>query len=177
VLLASAAVRPSPGWDGSDDPDDGSFGFSAPVACKEIRGYSDYVPLPDAALTSDDKLLVYFEPRHYKSARAGNKFEAHFTQDGAIRRRGEKPVLWSKKNLLDYRATDDRPPRLIYLRNTIALKGLKPGEYDFEIVLRDEVGRSAAAVRTLPFRVVAPASGDGPAQAEPDRKKGRPGSR
>lgn len=140
-------------WGGEGD-DDGSFGLTAPVACREINGYEDYVVLPGAALTADEKLLVYYRPVHYKSARVDGKYEVHLTQDGRVRRRGSKAVLWSKPRLLDYKVRTDTPPQLIYLRNTIALKGLKPGEYELDVVLRDEVGQSAPAVRSLPFRVV-----------------------
>jgi hypothetical protein len=167
--LAATGARPCSSADTSDDdPDDGTFGLSAPVACKEVRGFEDYEPLPDAALTADEKLLVYLRPRHYKVTREGSKYVAHLTQDGRIRRRGEKAVLWSKKNLLDYKAETDTPPGPIYLRNTVALKGLKPGEYDFEITLYDKIGQSAPAVRTLPFRVVAAPA---PEKDEKDRDK------
>ncbi len=137
------------------DLDDGSFAVTKPIACKEIHGYEDYVVLPRAALTSDEKLMVYFMPRHYKSDRVGDKFSVHFTQDGRIRRRGEKAVLWSKNKLLEYEATTDRPPSQIFFRNTLGIKSLKPGEYDFDIILRDEVGKSEPAIRTLPFTVIA----------------------
>jgi hypothetical protein len=40
------------------------------------------------------------------------------------------------------------------LRNTISLKILKPGDYDYDIILVDKIGRSEPAVRTLPFTVV-----------------------
>lgn len=138
----------------SEDADDGSFGMSPPVACKEVRGFGDYDPLSAPALTSDEKLLVYFQPRHYKTARVGEKYEAHFVQEGRIRRRGAKGVIWSKPKLLDFTASSVDPPRQVYLRNTISLKGLKPGEYDYDVVLHDAVGRSASAVRTLPFTIV-----------------------
>jgi hypothetical protein len=156
------------GLSGGDAPDDGSFGMTEPIACREINGYEDYVVLPDAALTADEKLLVYFRPRHYKSAPVDGQFEAHLTQSGKVRRRGEQAVLWSKAKLLDYRVRTAEPPKLIYLRNTIALKGLKPGEYEFEIVLRDEVGRSKPAVRVLLFRIL-PSPG-------PTRDEKSPGS-
>ena len=146
----------------SGDADDGSFGMTPPVACKEVRGFGDYEPLPSPALTSDEKLLVYYQPRHYKTARVGDKYEAHFVQDGRIRRRGSKGVIWSKPKLLDFTASSVDPPRQVYLRNTISLKGLKPGEYDYDIVLHDAVGRSASAVRTLPFTII-----EAPAGAEP----------
>jgi hypothetical protein len=157
--------------DDSRDPndDDGSFGMTMPVACKEIRGFEDFQELPGAALTSDEKLLVYFRPRHYKSAKVGAEFEAHLTQDGRIRRRGEKAVLWSKAKLLDYRVKTDMPPQSIYMRNTISVKALKPGEYDYDITLHDAIGRSAPVVRTLPFTIV-------PAAAPSSGQKTTPGS-
>lgn len=167
LILASAP--PAPGQDSEGKDDDGSFGFSTPIACREIKGYENYVPLSEPALTSDDKLLVYFRPRHYKSVKKGDAYEAHFTQDGRIRRKGEKLVLWSKKNLLDYTPRSDTPPRLVYVRNSISLKALKPGEYEYDVILRDEVGRSAAAVRSLPFRVVPSGLGAG------EKTKGEPG--
>lgn len=159
ALLSVAGAAPP-------DEDDGSFGLTEPVACRDINGYEDFVVLPGAALTADEKLLVYFRPRHYKSAPAGAKFEVHLTQDGRIRRRGEKAVLWSKSKLLDYSVRTDTPPQFIYLRNTIALKGLKPGEYDFDIVLRDEVAQTTPAVRTLPFRVLPSPAASAPARAD-----------
>lgn len=134
--------------------DDGAFGITPPIACREIRGFEEYEALPRAELTSDEKLLVYFTPRHYKSEKVGKKFAAHFVQEGRIRRRGEKAVIWAKPKILDYTATADTPPQLIYLRNTISLKILKPGDYDYDIILVDKIGRSEPAVRTLPFTVV-----------------------
>ena len=154
VLACCVVAVPAPAP--PDDDDDGSFGFTTPVVCSEINGYDDFVPLPGARLTSDDKLLVYFKPRHYKSELVKDKFVAHLTQDARLRRKGEKAALQSKKNVLDYKVGTDTPPRNIYLRNSWSLKGLKPGGYEFEITLRDEVGRGAPAVRSVPFEVVAP---------------------
>ena len=156
----------------SRDEDDGSFGLSAPIACKEINGHENYVVLPHATLTSDEKLLVYYLPRHYKSARVGDKFEAHLTQEGRIRRRGEKAVLWSKSKILDYKVATDQPPRLIYLQNRIALKALKPGEYEYDIILRDEIGKPAPVIRTLSFTIVpaAESKADASEKKTPGRK-------
>ena len=154
---------------GDDDRDDGSFNFSPPVACKEINGYEDYVVLPNATLTADEKLLIYFRPRHYKSGRKGKEYEVHFTQDGQVRRRGEKTAAVMKFKPMEFKSTYANYPERIYLLNKIALKGMKPGDYDFEIVLHDAIGKSAPAVRIMPFTVVAAAIPDEPAEkAEPD---------
>jgi len=124
------------------------------VVCKHVQGYEDYEALPNAELTSDDKLLVYFRPRHFKIKPTGEKFEAHFTQEGKIRRRGEKTVVWQKAKLLDYNPKADTREMPIFLKNSISLKGIKPGEYQLEITLRDEVGKSVPAVKTVDFKIV-----------------------
>jgi hypothetical protein len=128
------------------------------VACKTIDGYESYDPVPDSALTSDEKLLVYYRPLGYRVERAGPLYKSHLTQDGRIRRRGSPAVLLSKPKLLDYKPESEYPPGPIYLRNTVSLKGLKPGEYDFDIILRDELAKAPPATQTLKFRVVPAAS-------------------
>jgi hypothetical protein len=180
VLAAmGAGAGGPPGSTTAIDKDDGSFGMTEPVACKEIRDFEDYVPLKEAVMTADEKLLVYYMPRHYKTSRVGENFQAHLVQDGRIRRRGEKTVLWSKARITDYKVRTEHPPRQIYIRNTISLKNLKPGDYEFDIILRDEVGQSAPATRSLPFKVIpspSPSTSKG-AQNNPGPAGTRPDSR
>lgn len=150
-----------------------ALGMTEAVACRSIDGYEDYETLPGAALTSEEKLLVYYRPLRYKVERTGKTYHGHMTQDGQIRRRGDKRVLLRKEKLLDYEFKMDRPPNPIYLRNTFSLKGLKPGEYDYDIILHDKLTGEPAAIQTLPFRVIpveAPkdeGEDDSPAEAPP----------
>lgn len=156
VLSAAAPLINSAGRDdpAGDDRDDGSFGMSPPIACKEITGFEAYVPLEPVALTSDEKLLFYFRPRNYKTERQGQKFRAHLVVDAKIRKRGDKAVLWSKPKFADYDVTTEQPPRPIYFQNEVSLKALKPGEYALDVVVHDEIGQSRPAERTLQFKVV-----------------------
>jgi len=131
-----------------------SLRMSRGVVCSTIDGYEDYEPLPDAALTSDEKLLVYFRPLGYKSVLVDGLYEAHFTQDMQIRKRGGKGVLRQKLKLLDYKPRTPSPPQYVFLRNTISLKGLAPGEYDLTIILRDEVAKCSPATQLVKFRVI-----------------------
>jgi hypothetical protein len=163
LIVAVLAAAPLASRAGGDDParedrDDGSFGMSPPIACKEITGFEDYVPLEPAALTSDEKLLFYFRPRNYKTERQGLKYRAHLSVDAKIRKRGDKAVLWSKPKFADYDVTTEQPPRPIYFQNAVSLKALKPGEYALDIVVHDEIGQSRPAERTLQFKVVPVAS-------------------
>jgi hypothetical protein len=160
ALVAIGMAPPS----AKDDPDDGSFGFTKPVACVEIKGYEDYVELSGGEITNHEKLIVYFRPRHFKTNRVGRQYESHFTEDVRVRRRGEKAVLWSKMKMVDYQPRADIPRPPIYFHNKIALKGLAPGNYELEIVLHDEIGQTPPATRVLPFVIVEP-------KEEPAEKK------
>ncbi len=137
----------------ADDAESG-LRMSRAVVCRSIDGYEAYEPLPDAALTSDEKLLVYYRPAGYLSVLVDGLYQAHFTQDAQIRKRGEKAVLRQKLKLLDYKPKSASPPQYVYLRNTFSLKGLPPGDYDFIIILRDEVAKCPAATQVVKFRVI-----------------------
>ena len=105
------------------------------VACRSIDGYEQYEILPAAALTAEEKLLVYYRPLDYKTLQEDDFFKAHLTQDGQVRRRGEKTVLLRKKSLLDYEPKSRQPLGPICLRNSFSLKGLPPGDYEYDIIL------------------------------------------
>jgi hypothetical protein len=143
------------------------------VACRAIDGFEQYEILPGAALTAEEKLLVYYRPLDYTTVQKDDFFKAHLTQDGQVRRRGEKTVLLRKKSLLDYEPKSRNPLGPIYLRNSFSLKGLTPGEYEYDIILRDENEPGPPAIQSLKFRVVAPV----PPELEPARAPSRPAAR
>jgi hypothetical protein len=129
--------------------------MSEAIVCDTIKGYEDYEPLPGAALTSDEKLLVYYRPLNYRSSLNNGSYQAHFTQDYQLRKRGVKKFFWQKLKILDYTTPkQDLPPSQIYLRNTISLKGLEPGEYDLIIILHDENNEGRTATQVVKFRII-----------------------
>ncbi len=130
--------------------------MSPAVACRSIDGYEQYERLRGATLTAEEKLLVYYRPLEYKTVHTDDGFTAHLTQDGQIRRKGEKTVLLRKKSLLDYEPKSPNPLGPIYLRNSFSLKGLLPGEYEYDIILSDEYEPGPPAIQSLKFRIVAP---------------------
>src|SRR4051812_27744918 len=96
LLVLVLPWRATPGrGDGAPEAGEG-LRMTPAVACKAIDGYEAYDPLPDAALTSDEKLLVYYRPLGYRVERAGPLYTSHLTQDGRIRRRGSQAVLLRK---------------------------------------------------------------------------------
>jgi hypothetical protein len=138
------------------------------VACLSIKGFEDYEPLPDAALTADEKLIVYYRPLHYRVEHGKKADHIHLFQDGQVRRRGKAPVLRAKSRLLDYEWTGNTPGWQVYLKNEVSLKGLAPGEYEYDIILHDALAPDDAVARqSLPFRVI-------PAGPRPGKEEGPP---
>ena len=136
------------------------------VVCRSIDGYEQFEPLEGAAQTSDEKLLVYLRPLGFKTQRTGDSFEAHLVPDFQIRRHGEKSILLQKKKYIEYKPTNPQPPRFIYLKSVISLKGLAPGEYDLTIILHDEIAQEDPATQVVKFRVI-------PAALPPETAKTR----
>jgi hypothetical protein len=124
------------------------------IVCRSIDGYENYERLPDAAQTSDEKLLVYLRPLGFKTEMVDGEFQAHLVPGFEIRKRGEKKVLLQKLRAFEYKPRSPQPPRLIYLKNVISVKGLPPGDYDVTIVLHDEIAGESSASEVIPFRIV-----------------------
>jgi hypothetical protein len=126
------------------------------VVCKSIDGFEDYEPLPGAAQTSDEKLLVYIRADGFQTEKVDKGVEAHLTADGEVRKRGEKALLRQKKKMLDYKPKAASFPERVYLKASVSLKGLTPGEYDFTIILHDEIAKGSSASQVIKFKVIPP---------------------
>jgi len=144
--------------------------MSTAVVCKSIDGFESYKKLPGAELTSDEKLLIYYRPLGFKTAMVDGRYHVHFVQDGQIRKRGEKKVLREKLKMLDSSDKSEFPPQTLFLRNTVSLKGLAPGEYDFTIILHDEISKGPAVSQVVRFRIVPAEVATDPPKSEPAPK-------
>jgi hypothetical protein len=147
------------------------------VACRSVDGFEKYEPLPGGALTSDEKLQIYYRPLNYRTVSEGGEYRVHLTQDGQIRRQGEKVVQRSKKNILVYAPKSREPLGTIFLRNSVPLKGLTPGDYEYDIILRDENGSGPPAVQSVKFKIVQAEMPAGKSQKKSRTRKGPARSR
>ncbi len=158
----------------SPSENDDLLAMTPGIVCRSINGYEDYEVLPNAALTSEEKLLVYFRPHRYAVDRSGDGYHIHLTQMGQVRKRGEKAVLLRKEKMLEYEWKGTKPPGPLYLRNTVALKGLKPGEYEFDITLRDKFSKDPAVTQTVQFRIIPLAQPDSGEDANASQPQSSP---
>jgi hypothetical protein len=134
--------------------------MTPPVACLSIDDQGNYETLPGAALTSDEKLLVFYRPLNYHVERDGALYHIHLVQDGQVRARGSKRALQTKKNMIDDDWKGRQLPPGRYIRSLVGLKGLPPGEYEFEITLHDHLAPGQPTARqTLAFTIVPASTG------------------
>ncbi len=129
------------------------------IVCRTIDGFEDYEPLPDAAQTSDEKLLIYLRVSGCKIERKEGYNRAHLSAGFQIRKRGEKAVLLQKQNGMQYEPKSRQPLGEIYLKIAVSLKGLSPGEYDLSLTIHDEIAEGTPATQVVKFKVI-------PAQVE-----------
>jgi hypothetical protein len=153
VLVLATALGPGP-----SAPDSGvELSITQAVVCASIDGYENYEPLPSGALTSEEKLLLYYRPLNYRVQREGSSDHVHLVQDGQIRRRGEKLVLTAKAKMIDFDWKAAHPIGQVYMKSAAGLKNLKPGDYEFDIILHDELAAGTPVARqSVPFRIVPP---------------------
>jgi hypothetical protein len=131
-----------------------SLHMTPAIVCRSIDGYEAYERLPGAAQTSEEKLLVYFRPLGYRTELVDGLYQAHLTPDFQIRRRGQKAILRQKERIFEYKPRESWPPENIYMRATISIKGLPPGDYDLTIILHDLMAKGSLATQVVKFKII-----------------------
>ena len=73
-----------------------------------------------------------------------------------MRAAGKKKVLLRKAKLLDYEASSRTHPENVFIRNTFSLKGLPSGDYEYDVILRDENApkEQGTVTASVKFRIV-----------------------
>lgn len=141
--------------DPTTTPKPGGLRMSRAIVCKSIDGFENYQPLPGAAQTSDEKLLIYYRPMRYKIDDVDGFYTAHLIQDNEIRKKGRNEIVRQKKKVVEFRPRQKQPLGPFYIKNTISLKGLHPGEYELTIILRDQLAKgSPPSKQVVKFRVI-----------------------
>ena len=150
------------------------------IACSKIESYRQYKALNEPVLTADEKLLVYSEPLGFLVEPVEDRYQIHLAEDIRLRRKGEKKPLFSKDDAVDYKTKADSPNPVIFMRTVVALKGLPPGEYVLDLIVRDLAGKREPATQSLDFRVkpspkpAADDADDDKPPAKPDKPPRKP---
>jgi hypothetical protein len=163
AVISCAAVASSRG----DEPAE-RLGMTRPVVCRDVHGYADYDERPGAALTADEKLTIYYEPTGQVYEKLAKGYRNVLSQDGRLRKKGSKEVIWKKEPMFEYEAKFEVAPFRLYMRSDVNIKGLPAGDYEFDVTLRDKLSKEkdAKVTRTVEFKVVPPK--EKPAPPVPD---------
>ena len=97
-----------------------------------------------------------FDRAAFSATRSKKATPRPLTVDGEIRKRGAKTILRQKKKLIEFNPVYPTPPRFVYVKQSVSLKGLAPGDYDLIIILHDELAKGATATQTVKFKVIPP---------------------
>jgi hypothetical protein len=133
------------------------LGSSEPIPCRSITGFREYKVLEPVELTRDEKLNLYSEPSGFdvETDEATGEFHASLVIDARMRRKGSAKPIWEKKNLLEYEPRQKAPLGTVYLSTSFALKELRPGEYEVDLILRDGLNKAKEPhTRTVGFKVI-----------------------
>lgn len=138
------------------EPGGAGLDFSEPVVCRSIKGYEDYVPLDEPVVSRTEKVLIYTRPTGYEYVREKDGYRFHLVEDVKVRRKGQKNTLWGRKRIVEYAGTSPRPPLYLYLETSLGLKEFEAGEYEADLILYDEIGKTGPVQRTVSFRLTEP---------------------
>ena len=132
-----------------------------PVVCAKVVGFRDYEVLDPPELTADEKLTVYYEPTGFTVRRDPKTLEysAHISEDALVRKKGSTKAIFDLKKMVEYEPRTKEPIGTTYISSVVSLKGLNPGEYELDLILRDELDLDKKPIeQTIGFTVIAPPS-------------------
>ncbi len=149
---------------------DSRLEMAEPIACRTIAGYEDYQPLDEPVIARTEKLMIYTRFSGQTIIKKNEGYHVHLVQDVNVRRKGQKKVLWGRKRIVEYEATEDYPPLNLYIGTSLGLINFEPGEYEADLILHDENADVPPARRTLSFRLTEPK----PTVVKPDDSEAAP---
>jgi hypothetical protein len=135
-----------------------TLAISEPIVCSEIRGFGDFDRLEPPVLSADQKLQTYLQPTGHTINHDSKTdlHSAHLVVDVVLRRKGQKTPIARKDKILDYKPRASSPPTNLYLGTTLSLKGLRPGDYELDLLVKDQLAPAnpkPSASRTVAFKI------------------------
>lgn len=144
------------------------FKVSEPITCKSVKGFRNYEQLDPPELTTFDKLLVYVEVSGFATFDDENQRKARLIQNGKVRAKGSKSVIFERKELLSFEPVSKTGRETFYFASTIGFTDFTPGEYVLELETVDKAALPERKVtQSIEFRII-PSPDDAPGS---DRKK------
>ncbi|MBN2143936.1 MAG: hypothetical protein JW774_04855 [Candidatus Aureabacteria bacterium] len=130
----------------------GELGFRNFTLCTNIIGYGQYVAAPDNKVKAGSEIYFYYEPVNLFTNRLNQSYQIWYTQDMIILSQDGKE-LYRASDALNFNYQSLAPVMDIYASNTLNLKEVPPGIYQFQAVIHDKL-KKRDATYSFVFEVV-----------------------
>lgn len=128
---------------------------SEPITCKSVKGFRNYERLDPPELTTFDKLLVYIEVSGFATFTDENQQKARLVQNGKVRAKGSKTVIFERKELLRFEPVSKTGRETFYLSSTVGFTDFSPGEYVLELETVDNAASpERKVIHSIEFRII-----------------------
>ncbi len=117
----------------------GKLGILNLTLCRQINGYSSFIPYDTNVIPRGKTALLYFEPDNLFTSVSKGKYSFSLSEDISIVNSKGKVVLNLPK-VVQVSSTSKQPLFDIHLRNSFYLNA--PDDYVFNIVLVDELRKT-----------------------------------
>ncbi len=158
LLMATAPTATAGWWSESQEAEESGSrpDLTDPILCETIRRFRDFDKREEPLFVVGEKLQIYIEPFNYFIVRdqETKRYRAHLTIDLKLRIKGQESVYRSLNRVVDYETTTENPPTPLYLGAGVVLEGLRPGDFEVELILRDEIApEKPTASRKIPITI------------------------
>lgn len=120
------------------------------VADASPQGFGLYTEKAGATLSSNQPLILYFEPNGFSRAPSGNTWTVDLSADVNLYAPPQTEPFVSQPGFVVLKVTGQQPNREVFMSATLHLSGVPAGKYVAEIRLADNVGKETATAR-VPF--------------------------
>ena len=99
---------------------------------------------------------MYLRPHGFQTEKVDGKVVGHLTADGELRSAVKRTCFAKKRRCSTTSPCAIGHPELVYLRSSVSLKGLSPGDYELTIILHDVLAKGATTSQAVKFKVIPP---------------------
>jgi hypothetical protein len=144
--LATARAASAKAWQAAP------LGFAKALFVEgDVGGFGQYTPLATAVFAPDDTLTVYAQPLGYGFVQSDEGYGIRLVADYELSNRsGQVLAAQTRFAELSYDSRDAR--REFHAILQFRFEGLRPGDYDLNILLRDSASEKQGNI-SLPFQV------------------------
>ncbi len=130
------------------------LGINNLTLVERVDGYGDIIPLQSPSIPQGSALILYFEPTNWRTVMTQELYRFHIAQDILLENAAGEP-LFQQEGFLQFKRDTTQPTMDLFVKNTVNLGALPPGDYRIKGVLHD-VYAEAQVPFEIPFSITPP---------------------